>query len=122
MEILKCKKCDATIEVIEKCTCDNCGITCCGETMEILKTNSVDASSEKHLPTCEVEDGLVYVRVNHVMDEDHYIKWIKVVSDNTEITTNFKPGEEAIVTFKYVKGSIVYSYCNKHGLWETIVE
>ena len=87
-----------------------------------LKSNSVDASFEKHLPSCEIKDDVVYVRVNHVMDDDHFIKWIKVVSDNTEITTNFKPGEEAVVTFKYIKGSIVYSYCNKHGLWETIVE
>lgn len=122
MKILKCNKCGATIEVLEDCTCNDCGINCCNEKMIELKSNSVDASFEKHLPACEIKDGMVYVRVNHVMDDDHFIKWIKVISDNTEIKTYFNPGEEAVFSFEYVKGAIVYSYCNKHGLWETIVE
>ena len=122
MKILKCDKCGAMVEEIEPCTCNDCEVTCCGDAMKLVEPNSVDASYEKHLPLCEIEDDIVYVRVNHVMDEDHYIKWIKVVYDNTEITTYFNPGEEAIVTFKYVKGSTVYSCCNKHGLWMTEVE
>ena len=122
MKILKCKKCDALVEVLEDCSCNDCCITCCNENMELLKSNSVDASFEKHLPTYEIKDDLVLVRVNHVMDDDHFIKWIKVVTDNTVFSTYFNPGEEAVVTFKYVKGATVYSYCNKHGLWETVVE
>ena len=105
MKILKCKKCNATLEEMKE-----------------LVPNSVDAAIEKHVPEYEVKDGMLYVRVNHVMDDDHFIKWIKVESDNSVITTYFNPGEEAVLTFKYVKGAVVYSYCNKHGLWETVVE
>ena len=122
MILKKCEKCGALVEVLEDCTCDDCGITCCGEGMKILKPNSVDASFEKHLPKCEIKDDMVYVDVNHVMDEDHFINWIKVVNDDKEIKVNFKPGEEAKFSFKYVKGTTVYSYCNKHGLWVTEVE
>ena len=122
MRLLKCKKCNAVVEVLEDCTCSECGIICCNEKMEELKPNSVDASFEKHLPSCEIEGENVYVRVNHVMDEDHFINWIKVVNDESEITTRFKPGEEATFSFKYIKGTTVYSYCNKHGLWATEVE
>ena len=32
----------------------------------------------------------IIVKVNHVMEEDHYIEWISVVSDNEEITKYFK--------------------------------
>lgn len=29
----KCLKCGALVEVIKDCTCENCGIMCCGEKM-----------------------------------------------------------------------------------------
>jgi len=34
-----------------------------------------------------------------------------------ECTKHFEPGETAEAEFKYVPGSKVYAYCNKHGLW-----
>ncbi len=122
MKLLKCVKCNALVEVLEDCNCNDCGINCCNTKMSEVKENSVDASFEKHLPVCEIKGDMVYVKVNHVMDEDHFINWIKVVSDNTEIKTIFNPGEEATFSFKYVKGAEVYSYCNKHGLWKIVVE
>ncbi len=122
MKILKCEKCGALVEVLEDCNCENSCIMCCNEKMTELKSNSSDASREKHLPEYEIKDDVVYVKVNHVMDEDHFIKWIKVVSDNNVITTYFNPNEEAVVTFKYIKGTEVYSYCNIHGLWKVVVK
>ena len=56
MKILMCKKCGALVEVLEDCTCKDCGITCCNENMVELKSNSVDASFEKHLPSCEIKE------------------------------------------------------------------
>lgn len=29
--IKKCSKCGALVEVLKDCSCDNCGIVCCGE-------------------------------------------------------------------------------------------
>ena len=85
--IKKCMKCGAMVQVIEDCNCEECGIKCCGEQMQILKPNSVDAAIEKHVPTYEVKDGKIFVRVNHVMEEDHYIEWISIVFDNKTVTT-----------------------------------
>ena len=122
LNIKKCKKCGALVKVFEDCHCDNCGIQCCGEQMELLKPNSVDAAFEKHVPTYEVKDGKIFVRVNHVMEEEHYIEWISIVFDGKEKTTYFKPGDEPVAHCKYVPGSTIYAYCNKHELWKTEVE
>ena len=67
----RCNKCGALLKVFKDCNCDNCGITCCGETLENIKPNSVDASFEKHVPEYKIDGENVNVRVNHVMDEDH---------------------------------------------------
>ena len=120
--IKQCKNCGATVKVIEDCNCSGCGIICCNEPMQKLVPNSVDAAFEKHVPTYEVQDGKIFVTVNHVMEEDHYIEWICMVTDKKECMKYFKPGEEAKTHFKYISGSTLYAYCNKHGLWKTDVE
>ncbi len=120
--IKKCKKCGATIKVLQDCECQGCGIVCCNETMEKVVPNSVDAAFEKHVPTYEVKDGKIFVKVNHVMEEEHYIEWVSMVNGNRECTTYFKPGEPAETHFKYIPGSTLYAYCNKHDLWKTEVE
>jgi len=53
-KLKKCTKCGATVEVLKDCTCDNCGIKCCGQEMIELVSNTEDASFEKHVPTYEV--------------------------------------------------------------------
>ena len=120
--IKKCNKCGALVNILKDCTCAECGIKCCNEEMKELKVNSVDASFEKHIPTYEIKDGMIYVTVNHVMEEEHYINWISIVSDDTEITTYLEPDKEEKMIAKYIPGSKIYSYCNKHGLWMTEVK
>ena len=115
--IKKCNKCGALVKILKDCTCAECGIKCCNEEMKELKVNSADASFEKHIPTYEIKDGMIYVSVNHVMEEEHLINWISIVSDNQEVTTYLEHGEEARMIAKYIPGSKIYSYCNKHGLW-----
>ena len=120
--IKKCKKCGALVKVLEDCNCGNCGIRCCDEQMVALVPNSVDAAAEKHVPTYEINDGKIVARVNHVMEEDHYIEWISFVFEGKEVTTYFKPGDEPVAHCKYVPGSTIYAYCNKHELWKKEVE
>ena len=120
--IKKCTKCGATVKVIEDCHCEGCGIKCCGEEMKKLEPNSVEAAVEKHVPTYEIKDGKIFVKVNHVMDEEHSIEWISIVFGNKEVTTYLEPGKEAVAHCKYVPGSTIYAYCNKHGLWKKDVE
>ena len=120
--IKKCSKCNAIVKVINNCEDDNCGIMCCGEKMETLIPNSVDAAVEKHVPTYEIEGKKINIKVNHVMDEDHYIEWVSMVSECKECTKYFEPGKVAETHFKYIPGSTLYAYCNKHGLWKKEIE
>ena len=120
--IKRCLKCGATVEVLHDCICDNCGIKCCGEEMQVDKPNSVDASFEKHLPVVSVNENHVVVNVPHVMEDVHYIEWVALVTDKSVCKKFFKPGEEPTATFPYVPGSVAYAYCNKHGLWSTEVK
>ena len=120
--IKKCFKCNAIVRVIEDCNCDNCGIVCCGEKMKALTANSTDGAVEKHVPTYEIKGDSIEVVVNHVMDPDHYIEWISASTEDEEYVKYLNPGEEAKAVFKYKKGMILYSYCNKHLLWKTEVK
>ena len=110
----KCLKCGKIIEEIESTACDT---MCCGEPMQLVASNSTDGAAEKHVPTYEVLEGKIEVSVNHVMDEDHYIEWIKLVYEDSEKTVYFKPGDEPKAHCKYEPGMKIYAYCNKHGLW-----
>lgn len=91
------------------------------QTNNLIKVNSVDASVEKHVPFCEVRGNKVYVAVGemvHPMEEDHYIEWIAMVKGNKIVKYLLKPKEEPKVIFDYEKDSVIYAYCNKHGLWK----
>lgn len=116
--IKKCNICGAIIKVI-----NNKGIIkCCGQDMQVMVPNSVDCSVEKHVPTYERVEDEIYVKVNHVMEKEHYIEWITLVADNKECTTILYPEQDADARFKYIPGSTIYAYCNKHGLWKVDVE
>ncbi len=120
--IKKCTKCGAMVKVIEDCNCPECGIKCCGEEMVKLIPNSVDAAVEKHVPTYERVEDEIFVKVNHVMEKEHFIEWISLVTENKEETITLYPEQNAEVRFKYIPGSTIYAYCNKHGLWKKDVE
>lgn len=118
----KCKVCGNIVGLIEG---NIQNIACCGKPMEQMKANSTDASTEKHVPVYEKNGDEIIVRVGdieHPMEEEHYIMWIAQVSENTTTRVKLFPGESTETRFKYIKGSTLYAYCNKHGLWKTIVE
>ena len=120
--IKKCKSCGAIVKVIEDCNCNGCGIICCEKPMEKLVPNSTDAAVEKHVPTYEKIENEINVKVNHVMEEEHYIEWICLVTEERECMVKFSAGQKAETKFPYIPGSTIYAYCNKHGLWKKEVE
>jgi len=118
----KCPICGNIIEVVNG---DIERVKCCDKTPEELIANTIDASLEKHVPTYEIDNNEIIVKVGevtHPMEEKHYIMWISLVTDNKVIRVGLKPGDEPIVRLPYIKGSIIYEYCNLHGLWKNIVE
>ena len=118
----KCNKCGALVEVLNDCTCENCGVKCCNEEMRVVLENSVDCAVEKHKPEYKVVGNYIVVTVNHVMEEKHLINWIAINSNKLTAKKYFEAGETAVAVFPYIKGSKILAYCNLHGLWSTIVE
>ena len=98
---------------------------CCGKEMELMEANSTDAATEKNVPLYKrVEDEIAVKvgEVEHPMEKDHYIMWIAQVSDNQTTRIRLYPEQSTEVRFKYIPGSILYAYCNKHGLWKSEVK
>lgn len=122
LRVFKCTICGTVVEMLNG---NSNSLMCCGQNMLEMKANTADAAVEKHVPAIEVQGNEVIARVgevNHPMDEDHYIMWIALAYDNTEIKINLKPGEIPEAKFPYIPGSMVYAYCNKHGLWKAEVK
>ncbi len=117
MRVYECKKCGNVLVGVE----DRCpGLTCCGIDMYEAVPKVTDEGSEKHLPYVSVEDDSVYVSVGevmHVMEEEHYIKWVMCLSDEGVIVKYFKPTDTPECVFPKGSNMKVYAYCNKHGLW-----
>ena len=83
----------------------------------VIKSNSVDAAGEKHVPMYNILGDKVEVYVNHVMEDDHYIEWILVDYGDSYFIKEFKPGDTPKIEVDYKVGMKAYSYCNKHSLW-----
>ena len=97
---------------------------CCGDKMQELVPNTVEASGEKHIPAVKMGDGVVEVNVgsvDHPMEEIHWIEWVQLVTDKGMHRRFLKPGEAPNVSFRLEdeKPLAVYAYCNLHGLWKT---
>ncbi len=122
MQIKKCNKCGAMIEVLQECTCQDCGIKCCGENMSTLPKNQTEFAFEKHMPEYEIVGNYIVVKVNHVMEQDHFIEWVALESEEVFGKKKLKPDQKAVAVFPYIPNSIIYGYCNKHGLWSKKVE
>lgn len=117
-----CKTCGNIIGLIEG---DSNKISCCGEIMQLIEPNTVDASKEKHLPYVIKNDDEVTVKIGeieHPMEEEHYISWIAQVSEKETTRVKLQPGDKPEAKFKYIEGATIYAYCNKHGLWATEVK
>ena len=58
-----CRHCGNLVGMIH-----DAGVTmmCCGQKMEALEPNTVEASGEKHLPAVTVEYGAIHVNVGSV--------------------------------------------------------
>lgn len=100
-------------------------IICCGKSMIKMIANTTDAVVEKHVPVYERVDNEIVVKVGeveHPMEEEHYIMWIAQVSKDKVVRVKLHPESKIEVRFPYISDSVLYAYCNKHGLWKKIVE
>ena len=116
-------KCNHCGNVIEKVVDSKVPVVCCGEKMQELIPNTVDASGEKHVPVVtRLDDCRIKVEVGsvaHPMTPEHHISFIYVETENGGIRVTLKDKPEAVVCVCHDKPVAVYEYCNLHGLWKT---
>lgn len=116
----KCRHCG---NVIVKLVDSTVPVVCCGEPMEELVPNTVDAPGEKHKPVVtKVDDCRIRVQVGsvaHPMLPEHHIAFIYVATEHGGRLVNLTDRPEAEVCVCGDKPVAVYEYCNLHGLWMT---
>ena len=118
-KFFKCRHCG---NVIEKVVDSGVAVVCCGEKMEELVPNTVEASGEKHIPVVtRIDECSIKVEVGsvpHPMLPEHHIAFIYVETEDGGIRINLKDKPEAVVCTCSSKPVAVYEYCNLHGLWK----
>ena len=120
-----CKHCGNVVEMIRE---SGVPVVCCGEKMTYIAPNTVEAAHEKHLPAVTISGDTVHVSVGtvtHPMQDAHYIEWIYMITKKGAQCRLLHPGDAPQATFVLADGDkaeSVYSYCNLHGLWRTVVE
>lgn len=116
-----CRRCGNLAELIVS---SGVNMMCCGQKMEELVPNTVEASGEKHLPVVKIEGGVVEVSVGsvaHPMAEEHFIEWIYLETQSGVQRKSLKPGDKPAAVFAVGNEKVIaaYAYCNLHGLWKT---
>lgn len=127
-EIYKCPMCGNIVSVLHT---GAGALVCCGQPMELLAENSVDASKEKHVPVIEKTASGYKVTVGsvaHPMEEKHWIEWIELTIDGVVCRKDLKPGDKPEAEFCMsscgsgcgCKTADVSArvYCNLHGCWK----
>ena len=116
-----CRRCGNLVGMVHD---SGVPMICCGEKMEALVPNTVEASGEKHLPVAVMDGNVLRVHVgsvDHPMLPEHFIEWVYVQTDQGGQRKALKPCDapEASFCLGDDKAAAVYAYCNLHGLWMT---
>ena len=118
MEVYKCDLCGNVIEVLHGAGGE---LVCCGQPMNNLVANSVDAAQEKHVPVIEKISGGYLVKIGsapHPMEDAHYIEFIELIAGAKVYRQCLKPGEKPEASFTIDADQVTArAYCNLHGLW-----
>ena len=119
--------------------CEHCGnvaspvvngggkIACCGEPMKLMKANTTDAATEKHVPVVNVEGNKVVVNVgsvDHPMTAEHLVNFIVIETTLGRQYKGLTPEDKPHAEFVLQDGEkliAAYEYCNLHGLWKAEV-
>ena len=118
-EVYKCEVCGNIVEVLHTGVGE---LVCCGKSMKLMKENTTDASTEKHVPVVENSPGGIKVKIGsvpHPMEEKHYIEWIEIIADGKAYRQYLAPGQAPEAIFPVEAANVVArEYCNLHGLWK----
>ena len=117
-EVYKCNLCGNIVEILHP---GAGALVCCNEKMALMVQNTVDASTEKHVPVIAIGTDSITVKVGsvaHPMEAAHFVEWIELVADGKLYRQQLQPGQAPEATFPIsAKQVTAREYCNLHGLW-----
>lgn len=122
-KFFRCKHCGNLMSAI---TDSGVPMICCGEQMEALTANTVDASAEKHLPSVSQNGRLVHAKVGsvaHPMTEEHHIEFIYLLTEHGGQIKKLRVEDNPEAMFAVLEDTAlqVFAYCNLHGLWKAVL-
>ncbi|MBF7082508.1 desulfoferrodoxin [Desulfallas sp. Bu1-1] len=111
-----CKHCGNLVVMIEKA---GAKIICCDQPMNELVPNTVDTSSEKHLPVITFTGGfsanaatVSIGNIPHPMTEEHHIEWVYLQTVQGGQFKYLAVGQDPVVTFALADKD-AYSFCDR---------
>lgn len=124
-DVYKCGVCGHVVEIVGE---GQPTLTCCDKPMDKLEAKTEDQGMEKHVPvvedSSECKGNCVEVKVGsveHPMQDDHYIKFIEVLTKDKVVRAELVPGQKPEAHFCVKKEDIVEvrEYCTVHDLWKS---
>lgn len=121
-EIYYCEICGNVVEVLNE---GALSLVCCEQPMVKLEAKTEDSTTEKHVPYIEEAEFGILVKVGqnqaHPMLEEHYIKFIEVLTKNEVHRVELKPDMKPEAFFSLVKADVLEAreWCTVHGLWKS---
>ena len=93
-----------------------------------ISPNTVEASTEKHMPVVQVTGDTVIVNVGsvaHPMTEEHLITTVVLETQRGGQYKFLVHDQNPVIHFKVSsddKPMAAYAYCNLHGLWKVDID
>lgn len=120
-QIYKCEICGNVVEVVNEGAGE---LVCCGQPMTLLEAKSEEEGTEKHKPIIERDGDIVKVvvgKVEHPMEEKHFIELIELVKDGRVLQTrHLSYTDRPVAYFRCEEEGIeARAFCNIHGLWKS---
>ncbi len=123
LELYRCNICNNLVEVLYNGVGE---LVCCGQPMELIKTNTSDEEklNDKHVPVIEKNVEGFKIRIGatkHPMTEEHHINFIQAISkDEKYIKTKFLTIEDEAELNVKCNCQTLWSraLCNIHGLFK----
>ncbi len=92
--------------------------SCCGITLPEVEAEKND---EEHFICVEMVDNEYSITISHPMEKGHYISFIAYVTSDALDLVKLYPEQGISVRFRKKGHGLIYAYCNKHGMFKTIV-
>ena len=92
--------------------------SCCGITLPEVEAEKND---EEHFICVEMVDNEYSITISHPMEKGHYISFIAYVTSDALDLVKLYPEQGISVRFRKKGHGLIYAYCNRHGMFKTIV-